>query len=246
MDEHEGGRDAIALAAQLLACDGELTLAHVYAGRPNIARVATPSSDASERRLACELLETARDEAGVQANLRWRGSPSVGRGVHELAEIISADLLVVGSSRRSLLGRVLVGDDTRAALNGAPCAIAIAPGGYAGERGVMRETGVGYDGSPQSEHALPADAVYQAGARGWLWIKLKREYRTELRDTFDLVVVGAFHGRGKRAGAYGALLRGAYDETDDTFRSFCRCGTGFTDADLAAMPKRLEPYRRSG
>ena len=115
---------------------------------------ATPSYDASERRRACELLETVRDEAGVQANLRWRGSPSVGRGLHELAEVTSADLLVVGSSRRSLLGRVLVGDDTRAALNGAPCAIAIAPRGYAGERGVMGEIGVGYDGSPESEHGL--------------------------------------------------------------------------------------------
>jgi ATP dependent DNA ligase domain len=63
--------------------------------------------------------------------------------------------------------------------------------------------------------SLAADAVYQAGARGWLWIKLKREYRTELRDTFDLVVVGAFYGRGKRAGAYGALLLAAYDEAED-------------------------------
>ena len=55
------------------------------------------------------------------------------------------------------------------------------------------------------------DAVYQAGARGWQWIKLKRDYRTELSDTVDLVVVGAFAGRGRRAGVYGALLLAAYD-----------------------------------
>ena len=39
------------------------------------------------------------------------------------------------------------------------------------------------------------NAIYQAGARGWLWIKLKRDYRTELSDTVDLVIVGAFAGR---------------------------------------------------
>ena len=47
-----------------------------------------------------------------------------------------------------------MGDDTHAALNGAPCAVAIAPAGYVSESGVMREIGVGYDGSPESEHAL--------------------------------------------------------------------------------------------
>ncbi|MEM2447314.1 MAG: ATP-dependent DNA ligase, partial [Candidatus Bathyarchaeia archaeon] len=48
------------------------------------------------------------------------------------------------------------------------------------------------------------DSIYQAGARGWLWIKYKRDYKSEMTDTVDLVVVGAFHGRGKRAGTYGA------------------------------------------
>jgi nucleotide-binding universal stress UspA family protein len=61
---------------------------------------------------------------------------------------------VIGSSRRGLLGRVLVGDDTRAALNGAPCAVTIAPAGYAQHPVAMREIGVGYDASPESEHAL--------------------------------------------------------------------------------------------
>ena len=61
---------------------------------------------------AAELLEKVRDEAGVDAHLRWQVSGSVGRGLHELCEMIAADLLVVGSSRRGLLGRVLLGDDT--------------------------------------------------------------------------------------------------------------------------------------
>ena len=85
------------------------------------------------------------------------------------------------------------------------------------------------------------DSIYQAGARGWLWIKLKRDYRTELSDTVNLVVVGAFAGRGRRAGVYGALLLAAYDPAADLFRTVTKCGTGFSDADLAALPARLAP-----
>jgi DNA ligase-1 len=89
--------------------------------------------------------------------------------------------------------------------------------------------------------SVSPDAGYQAGARGWLWIKLKRDYRTELSDTVDLVVVGAFAGRGRRRGVYGALLLAAYDSTADVFRTVTKCGTGFSDADLAALPGRLAP-----
>jgi DNA ligase 1 len=88
-------------------------------------------------------------------------------------------------------------------------------------------------------------AVYQAGARGWLWIKLKRDYRTDLADTVDLVAVGAFAGRGRRRGLYGALLLAAYDPATDTFRTVGKCGTGFSDAEMAALPERLAPLARS-
>ena len=87
--------------------------------------------------------------------------------------------------------------------------------------------------------------VYQAGARGWLWIKFKREYRSEMTDAVDLVVVGAFHGRGRRGGTYGALLMAAYDRKADTFRTVCKLGSGFTDEFLAELPKRLRPYERA-
>jgi len=89
--------------------------------------------------------------------------------------------------------------------------------------------------------SVSPDAIYQAGARGWLWIKLKRDYRTELADTVDLVVVGAFAGRGRRAGVYGALLLAAYDADADVFRTVTKCGTGFSDAELAELPARLAP-----
>ena len=86
-------------------------------------------------------------------------------------------------------------------------------------------------------------SFYRAGARGWNWIKYKRDYKSEMRDSVDLAVVGAFSGRGRRGGTYGALLLGAYDEKEDVFRTVCKCGSGFKDEDLAKLPGMLEKYR---
>ena len=83
------------------------------------------------------------------------------------------------------------------------------------------------------------DAPYQAGARGSYWLKLKREYRNELGDSLDLVVIGAFFGRGRRTGRYGTLLLAAYDDETDTFPSLCKVGTGFTDEDLDQLYQLL-------
>jgi len=91
--------------------------------------------------------------------------------------------------------------------------------------------------------SINEDAVYQAGARGWLWIKYKRDYKSEMTDTVDLVVVGAFYGRGKRAGTYGALLLSAYDSEEDVFKTVTKCGTGFTDENLKKLPKKMEKHR---
>ena len=87
------------------------------------------------------------------------------------------------------------------------------------------------------------DSVYQAGARGWLWIKYKRDYRSEMTDTVDLVVVGALHGRGKRAGTYGTYLLAAYNPDKDVFETVTKVGTGFTDADLEKLPQLLNKHR---
>jgi nucleotide-binding universal stress UspA family protein len=154
VDRHEGGRDAVALSKQLLEEGGELTLAHIFSGEPHTWRGSPTEHNLATRAAVAEFLRTVSNDAGVQAALRWRESSSVGRGLHELCEVIEPDLLVVGSSRHGLLGRVLLGDDTHAALNGAPCAMAIAPAGYAERPGEIRQIGVAYDESPESEHAL--------------------------------------------------------------------------------------------
>ena len=86
-------------------------------------------------------------------------------------------------------------------------------------------------------------SVYRAGARGFLWIKYKKEYRSEMTDTVDLVAVGAFAGRGRRGGVYGALLMATYNDEEDRFETVCKLGSGFDDEFLAALPGLLEPYK---
>jgi DNA ligase-1 len=90
--------------------------------------------------------------------------------------------------------------------------------------------------------SVAKDSVYQAGSRGWLWIKYKRDYKSEMTDTVDLVIVGAFHGRGKRVGTYGALLLATYNDEKDTFETVTKCGTGFTDKDLAQLHEMLQKH----
>ena len=113
------------------------------------------TSDAAERRAAAEkLLEGERDAAGVQAELVTVECTTPGAGLHRQAEAQGADLIVVGSSSRGLIGRATLGDDTRGALNGAPCAVAIGARGYAEQPSPFAKVGVAYNGSPESEAAL--------------------------------------------------------------------------------------------
>jgi DNA ligase-1 len=86
------------------------------------------------------------------------------------------------------------------------------------------------------------DSFYRAGARAWLWIKYKKDYISKLQDTLDLVVVGAFAGKGKRAGTYGALLCAAYNPKTDSFETVSKLGAGFSDEVLDKIPKIMKQY----
>jgi DNA ligase 1 len=85
-------------------------------------------------------------------------------------------------------------------------------------------------------------STYRAGNREFAWVKLKREYRSDLADTLDLVIIGALYGRGRRVGRYGALLLAAYDSKSDMFRSTCKVGAGFTDQHLEQFFDNLETH----
>ncbi len=91
--------------------------------------------------------------------------------------------------------------------------------------------------------AKKLDGVYQAGARGWNWIKYKKSYETKLADTIDAVVMGLDFGQGKRNKfGVGAFLIGIYDDKTDTYKTVSKVGTGLTDDEwkqLAVSSKRL-------
>lgn len=88
------------------------------------------------------------------------------------------------------------------------------------------------------------DGIYQAGARGWNWIKYKRSYQGKLEDTIDAVVMGYDAGQGKRAGfGIGDFLIGVYDQKTDTFKTMAKIGTGLTDEEWRTMQKRCEERR---
>ena len=173
VDGRQGGRDAIALARLLLAPGGRLALANACSGfvppagawveasqsaavmAEGVGPVAQrdlPAMATIERTESEELLQRERAATGIDAELISTGPDSAGRALHELAEQQDADLLVVGSCHRGLLGRVLIGNDTLASLNGCNCAIAIAALDFESDR--FRTIGVGYDGSPESKAAL--------------------------------------------------------------------------------------------
>jgi nucleotide-binding universal stress UspA family protein len=154
VDGRPYGRDAIALASRLKDPEARLTLAFVHSGS-----LAEDLEDSSK------LLEQERVATAVEADLVSVLAASPGRGLHEQVEKQDADLLVVGSCSHSSFGRAMLGDDTRAALNGAACAVAIASHGFAQRTESIARVGVAYNGSPESETAL-AVARQLAAATG--------------------------------------------------------------------------------
>jgi DNA ligase-1 len=92
--------------------------------------------------------------------------------------------------------------------------------------------------------AKKLDAPYQAGARGFHWIKLKRSYKGELSDTVDVVLVGYFRGRGMRAKfGIGALLGAVYDPASDTFKTVAKIGSGLSEENWVRMRELLDGVR---
>ena len=156
VDGRQGGRDALALAGRLaLLNGGELIAVRVlpfdyyaaHAGSPPYASLA--EHDAA-REVGQELAA-----ADLTATVRVVGDHSPARALHRIAEQTGADIIVVGSTHHSAIGRVFAGDDAAGTVHGAPCAVAIAPSGLADhEWPHVDRIGVGFDGGPEAEQAL--------------------------------------------------------------------------------------------
>jgi nucleotide-binding universal stress UspA family protein len=217
IDGTDAGRDVVAVAETLAPSRKELALVHVRVLEAPAAAGYGAAFDAETRDTSVQLLRAEQRRSAPAAETLSVLAPDVGSGLRDAAESRGADLMVVGSCHRSSVGRVLAGDDTRAALHRAPCAVAVAPRGY--HQSVKRPVliGVAYDGSPHSEvalaharalaketgarvlarHVIPLK-VYGAG--GWapavvedpdVQIAVAREQLGELGDVDLGVVIGA-------------------------------------------------------
>jgi nucleotide-binding universal stress UspA family protein len=214
VDGREGARDALALGARLAAVSGgELTAVHVA----HDARDGSPiDSSEYEALLARELAA-----AGVRATTLVIGGHSPGEGLRLAAERTLADVLVLGSSHRGRIGRVLAGDTGRATLHGAPCAVAVARRGAHAESGSGWAVGVGFDGSPEARRALalatevarttggslrlmavgePADRLLDATPSGRAWSSLEEKRRRSaeamLAEAVDRLRLGGVEATG--------------------------------------------------
>ena len=152
-DLHSGGADALALGRQLAkASDAQLVVAGIF---PIGALPAGfESSWIDEQEKVAKEIQSIADEAGAEAEAFPSRSP--GLGLHALAEEIDADLVVVGSSRHSTAGQILAGNVGLGLLHGAPCAVAIAPRGYADNPTGISTIVAGVDGGQDSRVALEA------------------------------------------------------------------------------------------
>ena len=90
--------------------------------------------------------------------------------------------------------------------------------------------------------SIQEGSIYQAGNRGFLWIKLKGLEGGKLKDSVDVVLVGAFYGRGRRKGVYGTYIGAVYDKNNDNFEAFTRIASGWTDEIMSTLMKEVKQY----
>lgn len=151
VDETQPGRDAIALARRLATPDTHITLAHVW--NPVRGLAAAADGEDHPSRVAERMLGHERLQAGLDCAIVTRSAGSPAAGLHELATELGADLIVIGSPGTAA-GCTGLSADVARTLHGAPCALAVAPCGYAERRGSLGWVGVAFEATAAGHSAL--------------------------------------------------------------------------------------------
>jgi len=90
--------------------------------------------------------------------------------------------------------------------------------------------------------SIKEDSIYQAGNRGYKWLKLKSLEGGKLKDNIDVVLIGAFYGKGRRTGVLGTYIGAVYDPETDKFVAFTRFFSGLTDELSESLTNDMEKY----
>jgi nucleotide-binding universal stress UspA family protein len=177
-------RDAVALGIALArARSARLLLAAVYVDVPS--GPGTRASEDEARRAAQQGLDALASAvpADVACDTVAYASTSPVKGLRELAEREQALALVLGPTHLGTAALAVRGDVTLGALHGAPCAVAVAPAGYADRTpDVPRMLGVAWDGSTESDEALAEAVALAQRHRG----RVRMFHVVERRDVSDM------------------------------------------------------------
>jgi nucleotide-binding universal stress UspA family protein len=181
VDGTAGAEDAVAFARALAGATGAtLRLATAFPYDDFPSRASNEAYRDALRVDALELIDRVAAEVGGDVPTEVVANTSPPHALHALCEETDAALVVVGSTHRGRIGRVLPGSTAERLLHGSPCPVAIVPLGYGGEAHPIRTIGVGHDGSDESEAALESA------------VELARRMGAELRvmRVFDSTQVG--------------------------------------------------------